>query len=441
MRSSHSLDRLDTAFDDDRLVADAGLLLPATLAAHLGLKDLVDEHLDLGDRPGRANAGDKLLTLIMSALAGGDCIDDANALRAGGTERVLGFSVKAASTLGTFLRSFRWGHVRQLDAVTRHLLARAWAAGAGPGAEPLTIDLDSTICETYGLAKEGGSRFTHTGVRGYHPLLAVAAGTGDVLMARLRGGNANSGRSAGHFLVETIGRVRAAGARSQLTMRADSGFYAHAVVAVCRKLDVRFSITIRQHRSVRRLIEAIPEAAWTPIPYWLDGGADVAETTYTPFAQEKDAVPVRLIVRRVRPTPGSQLAAFVLYDYHAFITDRDGATLVLEADHRRHAEIENAIRDLKYGMALNHLPSGKFAANGAWLTVQVIAHNLARWTARIGLGEGIVTTKTLRRRLFSLAGRLTRSARRVMLHLPARWPWAVGWATALARLRAIPLLA
>jgi hypothetical protein len=441
MRSSHSLDRLDTAFDDDRLVADAGLLLPATLAAHLGLKDLVDEHLDLGDRPGRGNAGDKLLTLVMSALAGGDCIDDANALRAGGTERILGFSVKAASTLGTFLRSFRWGHVRQLDAVSRHLLARAWAAGAGPGGAPLTIDLDSTICETYGLAKDGGTRFTHTGVRGYHPLLAVAAGTGDVLMARLRGGNANSGRSAGHFLIETIGRVRYAGATGQLTMRADSGFYAHAVVAVCRRLDVRFSITIRQHKGVRRLIEAIPEDAWTPIPYWIDGGADVAETTYTPFAQEKDAVPVRLIVRRVRPTPGSQLAAFVLYDYHAFITDRDGETLVLEADHRRHAEIENAIRDLKYGMALNHLPSGKFAANGAWLAVQAIAHNLARWTARLGLGEGIVTTKTLRRRLFGLAGRLTRSARRVSLHLPARWPWAVGWAAALTRLRAIPLLA
>jgi len=441
MRSSHSLDRLDTAFDDDRLVAGAGLLLPATLAAHLGLKELVDERLDLGDRPGRANAGDKLLTLVMSALAGGDCIDDANALRAGGTERILGFGVKAASTLGTFLRSFRWGHVRQLDAVSRHLLARAWAAGAGPGDAPLTIDLDSTICETYGLAKDGGTRFTHTGVRGYHPLLAVAAGTGEVLMARLRGGNANSGRSAGHFLTETIGRVRDAGATGQLTMRADSGFYAHAVVAACRRRDVRFSITIRQHAGVRRLIEAIPEDAWTPIPYWIDGGADVAETTYTPFAQEKDAQPVRLVVRRVRPTPGSQLAAFVLYDYHAFITDRDGETLVLEADHRRHAEIENAIRDLKYGMALNHLPSGKFAANGAWLAVQVIAHNLARWTARLGLGEGIVTTKTLRRRLFTIAGRLTRSARRLTLHFPARWPWAVGWAAALTRLRAIPLLA
>ena len=441
MRSSHSLDRLDTAFDDDRLVADAGLLLPATLAHHLGLRELVETHLDLGAAAGRANVGDKLLSLIMSALAGGDCIDDAQALRAGGTGRVLGFAVKAASTLGTFLRSFRWGHVRQLDRVSRELLARAWAAGAGPGSEPLTIDLDSTICETYGLAKEGALHHGYTGVRGYHPLLAVAAGTGDVLMARLREGRANTVRGAAHFLVETIGRVRQAGASGELTMRADSGFYAHEVVGVCRKMGVRFSITIRQHRSVRRLIEAIPETAWTPIPYWIADGADVAETTYTPFAGEKDAKPVRLIVRRVRPTPGSQLAFLTLHDFHAFITDREGTMLELEADHRRHAEIENAIRDLKYGVGLNHLPSGRFAANGAWLAVQVIAHNLARWTARIGLGEGIVTTKTLRRRLFSLAGRLTRSARRWRLHLPARWPWAIGFATALARLRAIPLLA
>ncbi len=407
MRSSHSLDRLETTFDDERLVADAGLLLPATLAQHLGLRELVERHLDLGNKPGRANVGDKLLTLVMSALAGGDCIDDADALRAGGTARVLGHVVKAPSTLGTFLRSFRWGHVRQLDRVSRTLLARAFSAGAGPGAAPFTIDLDSTICETYGLQKEGALHHGYTGVRGYHPLLAVAAGTGDVLMARLREGRANTVRGAAHFLTETIGRVRSAGASGQLTVRADSGFYAHAVVAVCRKMGVRFSITIRQFKGVRRLIEAIPEADWAPIPYWIDGGADVAETTYTPFASEKDALPVRLIVRRVRPTPGSQLALFALYDYHAFITDRDGDTLTLEADHRRHAEIENAIRDLKYGVGLNHLPSGKFAANGAWLAVQVIAHNLARWTARLGLGAGIVTTKTLRRQLFALVGRLT----------------------------------
>ena len=269
----------------------------------------------------------------------------------------------------------------------------------------------------------------------------MAAGSGDVLHARLRGGNANTVRGAGSFLAETISRVRAGGASGDLVVRADSGFYAHAVVAAARKGRVRYSITIRQFAGVRRLIEAIPDDAWSPIPYWIEDGADVAETTYTPFADQKDAVPVRLIVRRVRPTPGSQLALFATYDFHAFITDRDGKMLELEADHRRHAEIENAIRDLKYGVGLNHLPSGRFAANGAWLAVQVIAHNLARWTARIGLGEGIVTTKTLRRRLFALAGRLTRSARRVRLHLPARWPWAIPFANALARLRAIPLLA
>ena len=442
MRSSHSLDRIDIAFDGTQLVADAGLMLPATLAQHLGLRELVNKHLHLGRKPGAANAGDKFLTLVMSALAGGDCISDAQALRAGGTGRILGFTLKAASTLGTFLRSFRWGHVRQLDRVGRELLERAWAAGAGPGSAPFTFDLDSTICKTYGLQKEGALHHGYTHVRGYHPLLAVAAGTGDVLMARLREGRAATVRGAAHFLRETVGRVRYAGATGQLTMRADSGFYAHAVVATCRAMDVRFSITARFHgHKLRALIEAIPETDWTPIPYWIRGGADVAEIAYTPFAQEKDATPVRLIVRRVRPTPGSQLALFTPYDYHPFITDRAGDLLELEADHRRHAEIENAIRDLKYGMGLNHLPSGRFAANGAWLAVQVIAHNLARWTARIGLGAGIVTTKTLRRRFLSLAGRLTRSARRETLHLSRHWPWRAEFYAALARLRAIPLLA
>ncbi len=258
-------------------------------------------------------------------------------------------------------------------------------------------------------------------------------------MVRLREGRANTARGAAHFLRETVGRVRYAGAKGQLTMRADSGFYTHAIVAVCRKLDVRFSITVRQHASLRNLIEAIPEADWTPVPYWTDGAADVAETSYTPFQSEPGAAPVRLIVRRVKPTPGSQLALLATYSYHAFITDRDGDTLDLEADHRRHAEIENAIRDLKYGVGLNHLPSGRFAANGAWLAVQAIAHNLARWTARIGLGEQVVTTKTLRRRFFSLAGRLTRSARRLTLHLPRRWPWEAQFTGALTRLRTLAL--
>ena len=179
-------DRIRVSFDDHRLVANAGLLLPATLAHHLGLRELVAHHLDLGVAPGRANTGDKILTLVASALAGGDCIDDADALRAGGTARILGGTIKAPSTLGTFLRSFRWGHVRQLDRVSRELLARAWQASAGPGDSPLTIDLDSTICETYGLAKEGARHHGYTGKRGYHPLHCTR------FQVRLRCGNAGS---------------------------------------------------------------------------------------------------------------------------------------------------------------------------------------------------------------------------------------------------------
>jgi hypothetical protein len=439
MRSSHTLDRQATVFDDHHLVADAGLLLPATLAQHLDLRGLCDQHVDLGAAAGRANVGAKTLTLVMSALAGGDCIDDANALRAGATAAVLGHRVPAPSTLGTFLRSFSWGHVRQLDRVSREARGRAWTAGAGPGSGPLTIDLDSTICETYGLHKHGGSRFTYSHVRGYHPLLAVAAGSGEVLHARLRRGPAPTVWGAASFLAETVARVREAGARGELTLRADSGFYARSVVDGCRRAQVRFSITIRSSPALRRTIEAIPEAAWSPIPYWLDGGADVAETSYTPFAERRGASPLRLIVRRVRPTPSSQLDLFgVTYTYHAFVTDRDSETLWLEADHRRHAEVENAIRDLKYGVALNHLPSGRFGANAAWLAMQVMAHNLARWVGQLGLGERLVTTKTLRRRLFAVAGRLTRSARRLTLHLPAAWPWRKQFGAALSRLRALP---
>ncbi len=312
MRSSHSLERLSVEFSDAHAVADAGLLLPATLAEKLGLRELLDEHVDLGRAPGAANPGVKALTLIYSALAGGDCIDDAAALRAGATTAVLGGELRAPSTLGTFLRAFTWGHALQLDAASRRLLARAWEAGAGPGAAPLTIDLDSTICETYGLQKAGGSRFTYTHVRGYHPLLAVAAGTGEVLHARLRGGPANTTRGAARFISETVSRLRGAGAGGQLTLRADSGFYGAKVVAACRSKGVRFSITVRQHRGLQARFVALPEEAWTAIPYFMPGAA-VAEIAYTPFG--KKGFPVRLIVRRVPPSPGSQLALFASYSY------------------------------------------------------------------------------------------------------------------------------
>jgi DDE family transposase len=428
-------DEITVAFDEERLVADAGLMLPATLAVGLGLRELLDAHVDLGQAPGRANAADKAMTLIHSALTGGSWIDDCDRLRAGSTGSVLGHRVLAPSTLGTFLRSFSFGHARQLDAVSGQALTRAWQQGAGPGDGPLTIDIDSTICEVYGTGKQG-AEFGHTGVRGYHPLLAFAAGTWDLLHGRLRGGSAYTARGAAGFVAETIGRVRAAGARGPLALRADSGFYARTVVAVCQRHQVRFSITVKMNKAVRKAIAAIPETAWTPIGYWLEDGADVAETSYRPFGKKGPLV--RLIVRRVRPTPGSQLALFTEYDYHPFITDRAGTTLELEADHRRHAEVEPAICDLKHGAGLQHLPSGRFGANAAWLALCGMAYNLARWTGRLGVGEGRMSPKTLRVRYLALPGRLAVSARRPTLHLPARWPWQWRWEFALARLRCIP---
>ncbi len=243
MRSSHSLDRLDAAFDGTRLVADAGLLLPATLA-HAARPQAVGRAVPLprASRPARPTVGDKVLTLVMSALAGGTASTTRLALRAA-ARAVLGFSVKAPSTLGTFLRSFRWGHVRQLDRVSRELARPRVGGSAGPGAAPFTIDLDSTICETYGLAKEGADPpRVHP-----RPRLPSAARRRGRHRRRAHGeparGRAATVRGAAHFLRETIGRVRAAGATGELTMRADSGFYAHAVVAVCRQMDVRFSIT------------------------------------------------------------------------------------------------------------------------------------------------------------------------------------------------------
>ena len=321
----------------------------------------------------------------------------------------------------------RWRRTRRLASDHRSRFHDLRDLRTGQGGSP-----PSRIHRTEGLSPAAGHRRWHRR-RADGP---TETGTGK-----------HRPRRAAHFLRETVARVRHAGATGQLTVRADSGFYTHDIVSVCRDKDVRFSITVRQHRGLRNLIEDIPEDDWTPIPYWMDGAADVAETTYTPFGGEPDAAPVRLIVRRVRPTPGSQLALFANYSYHAFITDREGDTLELETDHRQHAEIENVIRDLKYGVGLNHLPSGRFAANASWLAVQslprtrygVISHNLARWTTRIGLGEQVVTTRTLRRRFFALAGRLTRSARRLTLHLPQHWPWQHRFSRALARLRALPL--
>lgn len=428
----HRLDRLAFAFDDERVVANAGLVLASTLAGRLGIEQVVDETLDLGGRPGAARPGRKLLTLVCSALVGGDSIDDAGVLRCGETGRVLGQRVMAPSTLGTFLRSFTFGHVRQLDRVFETILGRAWAAGAGPGSGPLTIDLDSTIVEVAGRAKQGAS-YGYTKRLGYHPLLATRADTGEVLHARMRKGSASSQRGAERFVCELVARVRRLGASGTLTVRADSGFWSYKTIAALERHGVRYSIGVSQQAHVRAAIELIPEQDWQPLPdYSPEGIAQIAEGSLSGR---------RLVVRRTRLV-GAQAELFPDWRHHAFISDRPEPLAQVEADHRRHAQIELAIRDLKQGSGLNHAPSGRFSANAAWLLISCLSHNLLRWLACLGLGEqGPIVAQTIRRRYLTLPGRITRSGRRSTLHLPARWPWRHTFTQALQRLRTLPQLA
>ena len=431
MRSSHVvLDQVEIAFDDPRAVAHAGLLLPATLAERLGIEQATDQLVDLGGRPGAARPGRKLLTLVHAMVAGADCIDDLELLRSGSTASVLGHQVMAPSTVGTFLRAFTFGHVRQLDKVTGELLTRAWAAGAGPGDGPVTVDVDSTICEVHGYHKQGAC-YGYTRRLGYHPLLATRADSGEVLHARLRKGAANTGRGILRLVDELVARLRRAGASGELTLRMDSGFWSATLIKRLRRHRVRYSITVRQTKTVRAAIAAIPEHDWAEIAYRPGGVAQVAEVRF-----KGD----RLIVRRVRNLDDQQQQLFATWRYHAFVTNRVGTATWLDADHRHHAVCELAIRDLKAGAGLAHLPSGQFNANAAWLLAATLAHNLLRWIATLGLGVGDQQTvaKTLRRTLLVLPGRLTRCARRWTLHLPAGWPWAHSFQMALARLRCIP---
>jgi len=329
----------------------------------------------------------------------------------------------APSTLGTFLRAFTFGHVRQLDRLAETVLARAWTAGAGPGDGPMTMDLDSTVCEVHGYHKQGAA-YGYTHKLGYHPLVASRADTGEVLHARQRTGRANTARGTARFVDELAARVRRAGASGELTMRADSGFWSAKTIRACRRHQIRYSITVRQTKPIRQAIAAIDEDAWTEIAYPDGGVAQVAETRYRGD---------RLIVRRTR-LAGEQAELFPNWRYHAFVTGRVGTAVWLDQT------VELAIRDLKGGVGLRHCPSGKFAANAAWLVVATLAHNLLRWVAAIGLGarQELVVAKTLRRRLLTLPGRLTRSARRWRLHLPTGWPWASDLTRAITRLRALP---
>jgi hypothetical protein len=395
------LDLVRVAFDDERVVSDAGIALAATLAQRLGIEGLVDRLVLLRPgRPGARNAGRKVMTLIFAMALGADSIDDCDVLRSGRTRRLVGGWVAAPSTLGTFLRAFTFGYVRQLDRVLGETLTRAWRAGAGPGGERLVIDVDSFVGEVHGYKKQGAS-FGYTKKRGYHPILASRAGSGEVLHVRLRKGAANTQRGILRFTDELIASVTRAGATGVKLLRADTGFWNNKLFARLEKAGWLYSIGVRMTKPVAEIVAQIPEQAWTKIDdYPEPGEAEIAETLLGDR---------RLIVRRIRML-GLQAELFPVWQYYPFATNRSEEIALVEDEHRQHAVVELVIRDLK-DQALEHFPSGQFNANAAWTVIACLAHNLLRWTELIGLPNTTIrTARTLRRKLLALPGRLTTHA-------------------------------
>ena len=430
-RVSHPMDRIGVTFDDPTLVANAGLRLVGTLVVRLELERLVNSMVRLVGRIGGARPGRKVLTLVHAMVAGASHIDHADVLRAGTSPRVLPHRVMAPSTLGTFLRAFSFGHVRQLEAVVGEALRRAWGLGAGPGAARLVIDIDSTICEVEGDKKQGAA-FGYTKVLGYHPILASRADTGEVLHARMRKGSANTARGARRFIDELIARVRRAGAIGEIVARVDSGFWSGETIKTLDRLDVRYTMAVRTNsQGVAAAIASIDEDQWQAIDYTPDGEAQVAETVYNGR---------RLIVRRTRLTDRRQLKLWPNWRHFAFLTDLDGDAVAVDAFHREHATVELDIRDLKEGAGMEHVPSGNFSANSAWLQCTVLAHNLIRWTATIGQPtpvEARTVARTFRQRLINLPGRLVNRSGTPTLRGPINWPWRHWFDRRLSALRAL----
>ena len=439
------IDGLEAVFDDASLVADGGLLLAGTVMHRLGLEALIDEVVRPGGSAG-SGAGRKVLSLVASMLVGGRCIDDVQRLRSGSAAAVLPFAVVAPSTAGSFLRSFTFGHVRQLDKAAELGLRRAWSVGAAPDVAEMTVDLDSTVCEVCGKAKHGAA-YGHTKVLGYHPLVAVRSDTGEVLHSRMRSGSSQRGNV--HFARETLARLRRLGAHAAVTVRADAGFFSYDMIAAIGAHGASYSITIPQNAKVKAAIAAIDDD-WAPIAYTRGGEAQVAESTITAGRRGDklrgpDGAPakLRLIVRRTRLL-GAQGELWPNWRYHCFVTDRaDLDTCAADAYHRGHATVELAIRDLKESAGLSRCPSGRFFANGAWLACCVLAHNLARWTARLGRAHParqLTVAATIRNRLLTVPGRLVNHSGRHRLRLPLNWPWAHTFTTALGHIRNLPQL-
>lgn len=452
MRVCHGV---TATFDDPNLVSCAGLAPVLELAERAGLQGLVSEHVRVG-RPGGGNAHLKVLALVAGMIAGADCIDDMRLLRHGAMRRLF-TGLRAPSTLGTFLRTFTFGHVRQLDAVASRLLISLcrWVPLL-PGAATLAyVDVDDTVKATFGYAKQGAGR-GYTGVKGLNVLLAIvstATSRPVIAAARLRKGSTNSARGAHRFVADALITAKAAGAAATLVLRADSAFYSCDVIAAVLRHKACFSITARLLAPVRKAIESIAADGWTPIKYtnavWDDTAqawiseAEVAEITFTAFTSlAKDRqVTARLIVRRVPDAnPGNQSPLFTVYRHHAVFTNTPLPTLQAESAHRGHAIVEQVIADLKNG-PLAHLPSGSFAANSAWLVCAAMAFNLTRSAGVLASAfHAKATTGTLRAQLINLPGRLARSARRLVLHLPTDWPWETAWTQLTQAIREGPPL-
>jgi hypothetical protein len=455
MQLSHRSSSLSAAFDEPGLVSAGGLVPVLALAERVGLRRLGEEHLSVPTDKG-AHAGAKVTALVAGMVAGADSIEDMAVLRHGGMPRLFA-GLYAPSTLGSFLRAFAFGHVRQLDAVAARLVAEL--AGQTPllpdAARIAYLDVDDTIRATYGYAKQGAG-YGYSGVKGLNALIAALStpSAAPVIVAtRLRKGAANSARGASRLVAEALKTSRACGAGGKgglLVVRADSAFYGRDVIAAISRAKARFSITARQDAAVKRAIATIEEDAWTTIRYpravfdeqlqqWVSD-AEVAEVEFTAFASrgKNHAVTARLIVRRVRDqnpahlVPDAQGELFAAWRHHAVFTDSPLVMVQAEADHRRHAIIEQVIADLKNG-PLAHLPSGKFNANGAWLVMAAMAFNLTRAAGTLASGlHARATTATIRRQLITVPARVVRSARRVQLRLPTNWPWADAWLDLLA---------
>lgn len=443
VKASHTI---RPVFDDPNLVSSAGLVPALGLAGSAGLYDLLEERV----RVSSPNATAKVTSVIGGMLAGADTIDKLDLLRHGGMKRLFG-GIRASSTLGTFLRCFTHGHVQQLDAAGASLLAGladhvpGLLSGATDGEGIAFVDVDDTVREVHGYAKQAAA-YGYTRQRGLNVQLATLSSPGAapvIVRARLRRGNTASAAGAGRMLAQAITTTRATGVQARVMCRADSAYYGWAFVGTAIRHDAWFSVTARMTATVTAAIASIDEDAWTDITYptavfdeaegrWVSD-AQVAEVPFTAFTNRRKAehVTCRLVVRRVKRLQplasdgSSQGELFATYRHHAFITN---STLdMVEADqrHRDHAIVEQVIAELKNG-PLAHLPSGKYAANAAWVACAVIAFNIARATA---VAADLATARwaSLRTKIINIAGRIASTARRLDLHLPRDWPWARAW--------------